>query len=87
MISKLTPEIKEAVANQHGGPLRIEETDGSYVLMSMEVYRELMGVGSDEELHASVQALQAGHKAHQQGRTRSFRDFLDELGRKHEVPG
>ena len=54
--------------------------------MSMEVYRELMGVGSSEAFDGSVQAVKAGYEAVSQGKTRSFKDFLEELRHKYEIP-
>jgi PHD/YefM family antitoxin component YafN of YafNO toxin-antitoxin module len=75
---QLTEEQREAL-EQHHGLLQVDEAGHKYVLMSMEVYRELMGVGTDEELQASLKALQAGLADIDAGRTRPFRDVLAEL--------
>jgi hypothetical protein len=85
MSLRLAPEIQAVVENEHGGPVRVEGSSGSYVLMSMDVYRELMGVGPQQEFDASVRALNAGRQALEQGKTRLLKDFLDDLGRQHEV--
>ncbi|WP_197996235.1 hypothetical protein [Gimesia panareensis] len=47
--------------------------------MSIEIYRDMLGVGTDEELAASLQALEEGVADVDAGRTRPFRDVLDEL--------
>lgn len=83
MSTNTTLEIEQFVADQQGGPVRLTGTN--VVVMSTDVYRELMGLGSDAELQASLQGIRAGWNAVQQGRTRPFRDALNELGRKYEV--
>ncbi|QDV21471.1 hypothetical protein Pan153_61590 [Gimesia panareensis] len=75
---QLTEEQREAL-EQHHGLLQVDEEGRKYVLMSMDVYRELMGVGTDEELQASLKALQVGLADIDAGRTRPFRDVLAEL--------
>jgi hypothetical protein len=55
--------------------------------MSMEVYRDLMGVGSDADFSASVEAVKRGYEAVHCGQSRPLREALDDLGRRHEVPG
>jgi hypothetical protein len=47
----------------------------------------MMGVGTDEELSASVSALQQSMGEIDQGKTRPLADALDELGRKYELQG
>jgi hypothetical protein len=87
MTPQLTAEMQSAVEQQHGGPVQILGTgDAAYVLMSMEVYRHLMGVGADTAFAASVQAVQRGYGAIERGESRPLREALDDLGRKHEVP-
>jgi len=79
--------MQSAVEQERGGPVEVYGSgDTPYVLMSMEVYRELMGVGSEADFSASVQAVERGYQAAQAGQSRSFRDALDDLGRKNEIP-
>ena len=87
MTPEITPDLQAVLQQQHGGPVQVAGADASYVVMSMDVYRTMIGVGTDEAFAASVQALQAANQAVQQGRTRPLVDALDELGRKYEVPG
>jgi len=61
--------------------------ESSVIIMSIDVYRDMMGVGTDEELSASVTALQQSMDEIKQGKTRPLTDALDELGRKYEVQG
>jgi hypothetical protein len=81
----LTPETEAAVEAQQGGPLPLAGERSQYVVMRMDVYRELMGVGSDEAFAASVAAIREGMEDVRAGRTRPAREFLEELGRAHET--
>lgn len=79
----LTPETEAAVDAQDGGPLPLAGEHSRYVVMRMDVYRELMGVGSDAEFAASVAAIREGLADVRAGRTRSAREFFGLLGRRH----
>ncbi len=83
MSANSTLEIQEFVEQQHGGPIHLTGTD--VVVMSVDVYREIMGVGTDAELQASLQGIHAGWKAVEEERVRPFREALNELGRKYET--
>ena len=82
---RLAPETEAAVEAAHGGPLSLVGQNSQYVIMRMDIYRELMGVGSDAEFAASVDAIREGLEDIHAGRTRPARDFLEELGRNHEA--
>jgi hypothetical protein len=81
----LSLETEAAVEATHGGPLSLVGQNSLYVIMRMDVYRELMGVGSDAEFAASVDAIREGLEDVRVGRTRPAREFLEELGRNHEA--
>jgi hypothetical protein len=81
----LAPDTEAAVEATHGGPLSLVGQKSQYVIMRMDVYRELMGVGSDEQFAASVAAIREGLADVRAGRTRPAREFLEELGRQHEA--
>ena len=86
MTPKLTPELQEAVENQNGGPVRVQGKGGSFILLSIDRYRSLLGDKSDEEETAeAVAGIQAGLDAVKQGRTRPLSEALDDLGRKYET--
>lgn len=70
---ELTPDQTEAL--QADGFVQGE----SFVLMSIEVYRDLMGIGSDDDLAASLKAIHQGLDDAAMGRTRPFRDVLSDL--------
>ena len=84
MSTNSTLEIQEFVEQQHGGPAHLTGTN--VVVMSLDVYREIMGVGTDAELQASLRGIRAGWNAMEAGKTRPFREALNELGRKYELP-
>jgi len=76
----LNAETEAAIEAQHGGPLSVSGQRSDYVVMRMDVYRDIMGVGSDEEFAASVAAVREGLADVRAGRTRVAREFLEELG-------
>jgi len=59
----------------------------SYVLMTVETYREMMGVGSDEEMRASVEAVQRGLADIEAGRTHDMDDVFRELDETYGTVG
>ena len=74
MKPELTDDQKVALDQRRGfvfGP--------SYVLMTTDLYREMMGVGTDEELRASLQAIERGLADVEAGRTRPYQDVIAEL--------
>ena len=79
MTPKLTSDIEQAVEKNHGF-MQVDGLRASYIVMSIAAYREMMGVGSDEELSASLKAIDEGLADIDAGRTRPFRDVLAELG-------
>jgi len=75
---RLTEEQRNAL-DQHHGLVEVDEEGRKYILMSIEIYRDMLGVGTDEELAASLKALDEGLADVDAGRTRPFRDVLSEL--------
>lgn len=70
---ELTPIQQQALANEG-----LVQGD-SFVLMSSEVYRDLMGVGADADLAASLVAIHQGLDDAEAGRVRPFREPFAEL--------
>jgi hypothetical protein len=79
MTPKLTNDIEQAVEQNHGF-VQLQGQRSAYVVMSLDAYREMMGVGSDAELAESLQAVHQGLADIEAGRTRPFRDVIAELG-------
>lgn len=84
MTPRITDELNQAL-HQHHGLIEAEGADGKVIVMTMQVYRELMGVGSDEELAASVRAVEEGLADIEAGRTVPMNDVFRELDRKYDV--
>ena len=80
MKPRLTAEQQNAV-DQNQGCLEVEGGHGKYIIMSIDLYREMMGVGTDEEMTESLKAIEEGLADIDAGRTRPFHDVLDELGK------
>jgi hypothetical protein len=85
MTTRLTDEQRHAV-DEHHGFLEVEGGGAVYVVMSMQVFREMMGVGSEAEYRASIQAIREGLTDVEAGRTRPIDDFFQDLDRKHGIP-
>ena len=86
MSTKLTPELQQTVEAQNG--CATLDADGqSYVLMKSELYRELLGIGSDADYQASLQAIREGWDDVQASRTISLDSFFQEFDRKHGLSG
>jgi hypothetical protein len=82
MIARLSDEQRRAVDESNGC---VPVDGGGYVVMTMQVFREIMGIGTDEEFAASVATLRKSMDEVRQGKTRPLTEALDELGRKHEA--
>jgi predicted transcriptional regulator len=74
----LTQELEDALDKGHGfvqGP--------SYVLMSRELFRDIMGVDSDEEMASALKAIGEGLDDIDTGRTKSMDQVFRELDEKY----
>ena len=62
MTINLPDELRNAVSARPLAPLEIidEQSQVSYVVMPMQVYREMMGVGTDAEHADSLAAIHEG---------------------------
>jgi len=84
----MTPRINEELnhaLNRHHGFLQAEGADGKVVVMSMQVYREMMGVGSDKEMAASLKAIEEAMADIEAGRTTPMDQVFRELDQKYGV--
>ena len=82
MTPRLTEEQRQAV-DAHEGCVEVEDSQGKCVLMSIEVFRDVMGVSAERELQESIAALRRGYDQAQESRTRPMKDALDDLGKRH----
>lgn len=82
MTPKITEEQRQAI-EKHDGCVEVEDANGKCVLMSADVFRELMGVASDRDFDESVAALRKGFEQFERGETRPLTSALDDLGKRH----
>lgn len=82
MIPDLTHEQQQAL-DEHGGFLQ----GSAYVLMSMDVFRSTMGVDSDQELAASLQAIREAMADLAAGRSIPLAEAQRQLDEKYGVSG
>ena len=76
----LTTEQQQALEQSHGF-----FRGSSYVLMSLDRYRELMGVGTDEELASSMQAIAEAMQDFDAGRSIPLEEAQRRLDQKYGV--
>jgi hypothetical protein len=79
----LPPEIEAAVAAQHGGPISVPGQQSEHVVMSMAMFRDLMGVGDDEEFARSVADLRISFAQAEAGETMSLDEVRTKLAEKY----
>ncbi len=81
MTPKPTDELDQAL-DEHHGFLKTEGRQGKVIVMSMPLFREMMGVGSDESLAESVMAIEEGLADVAAGRTVPLVQVFGELDEK-----
>jgi len=83
MNPSLTPDQTTALRKGNG----IVQLDGDEpcVLISMPVFREMMGIGTDEEYQHSLLAIAEGIADVEAGRTRPVADFFSEFDKRHGI--
>ena len=79
----LPAEIESVVALQHGGPITVTGEQGDHVVMSAAIFRDMMGVGSDEALAESVAALRKSFAQASAGLTMSLDEAAQRLAQKY----
>lgn len=79
----LPAEIEAAVAAQHGGPVAVPGRQGEHVVMSLAIFRDMMGVGSDDELARSVADLRTSLAQAEAGDTLSLDEVRQKLTDKY----
>ena len=84
MTPKLSNDVQQAVQENHG--FAQAEADGAkFVVMSLEFYRDLMGVGTEEELQDSLRAIDEGLADVDAGRTMPADQFFAEFDERHGI--
>ncbi len=84
MTPKLPDELNRAL-DEHHGFLKAEGERGKVIVISMQLFREMMGVGSDEQLAESVKAIEEGLADIEAGRTVPMEQVFRELDEKYGV--
>jgi hypothetical protein len=81
--TSLPPDIQSAVISQHGGPVAVSGQQGDHVVMTMAVFRDMMGVGSDDEFAKSVESLRISLAQAAVGQTLSLEEAAAKLAEKY----
>jgi predicted transcriptional regulator len=80
MAPRLSNDLEQAVQHGHG-MLRVQGEHEAYIVMTVQAYREMAGVGTDQEMAESLRAIEEGLADIDAGRTRPFREVLAEMSR------
>jgi hypothetical protein len=81
--SQLPDEIEAAVAAQNGGPVAVPGRQGEHVVMTMAIFRDMMGVGTDEEFEKSVADIRTSLAQAAAGQTISLDEARLKLTEKY----
>ena len=84
MAPRLSDDIERAI-QQHHGCLQIKGKKSAYIVMSMDVFRDTMGVGTDEALQDSLAAIEQGLTDVEAGHTRPVDAFFQEFDAHHDI--
>ena len=84
MSTQLTDAQKQAL-RENDGFVHVADADEPCLLISMQAFREMMGVGSDEDYHASLEAIEAGIADVEAGRTVPMAEFFKDFDRRHGI--
>jgi len=84
MTPKLSSDLQQAVQKNHGFT-EAEAGGVKFVVMSMDYYRDIMGVGSDETLQNSLRAIDEGIADVEAGQIKPAGKFFAEFDKKHDL--
>ena len=79
----LPPDMEAEVLRTHGGPVPFPGEQGNYVVMTMDIFRDMAGVGDDADFAASVDALKVSLDQAKAGLTMPLSEVLPKLQEKH----
>ena len=80
MTPKLTPDVRHAV-EQNNGCSEAEIDGKKFVVMTQEIYLQMLGLASDEDIAASAAELSRRIASAKSGQAnRPFREVINELG-------
>jgi len=80
----LPSEISATVARCHGEPVAVAAQQGECVVMSMQVFRGMLEIGSDEDYEASVASIRRSLAQCKAGQSQEADDFFGALEKKYE---
>lgn len=86
MATRISPDVQREVDDRHGFA-ELAGDGGTYVVLSMPRFRELMGVGEDSAYQASLAAVAEGLADVEVGRTRPMQEFFRDFDKRHGIPG
>lgn len=81
----LPSELEAEVQRTLGGPVAFPGENGGYVVMTMEKFRDFVGVSNDAEFAASVEALKTSLDQAKSGATLPLAEVLPKLQEKHGI--
>ena len=88
MAPKISDELRKAVEQKAGGPLEVEGEGMSYVVMSVEVYRALLGElpDDDQDYAQCVEGIRRGLSSMERGEGIPLNEAFEAVLQKHNIP-
>jgi len=88
MAPKISGELQKAVEQKAGGPLEVEGEGVSYVLMSVDVYRALLGdlPDDDQDYAQCVEGIHRGLTSVERGEGIPLNEAFEAVRQKHNIP-
>jgi hypothetical protein len=83
---KITDELQNAMQQNDGGPVEIEGEGISCVVMTLEVYRSLVGTLTDDEDYTDcVNRVREGLESVQRGEGVPLDEAFDTIRQRHNI--
>ncbi len=88
MAPKISQELQQALQQNAGGPVEVEGNGVSCVLMTVDVYRTLLGdlPGDDQDYAECVQGIRRGLESMDRGEGIPLDEAFEAARRKHDIP-
>lgn len=79
----LSPQV-EASLQSNGGPLAVTGQQGEYIVMRLDVYNAMLGIGVDDEAE-TLASVRRGLADVDAGRTKTVNQVFDRLESRYAI--
>lgn len=88
MAPKISEELRQALQQNAGGPVEVEGDGVACVLMTVDVYRTLVGdlPGDDQDFGECVRGIRRGLESVDRGEGVPLDEAFEAVRKKHDIP-